>query len=1480
MMTSGGETQNASFPGQQIWERLEARTQGRTYGFGGRLYERLGLEDPWSSAPEAAPSGRWDDLEFLSSRPFYAMLRRLAQSRWWREYRAESAALRAASRLPGQGPKHFNPFGVAALSGGDFVFPEPIRVGAEEAPAEEGPPRISAWTGARVNARQAAWHVSSVKGTARVFRAADLAGRDLRAAELVSAAGRADEAQLRSAVAAWRARPAAAPRSTQSADARTTQSAAARPSQSAAARPSQSAAPGGTGPSLRSAVPYQERGVRARGLQRARDAALLTTLAPLEQAGPVGTAPLARSRSPFLSAIAAPAGAPLRPGPVGSRAVISRAVAADAASIGAVPTAAVPSAAVPSAAGAAALLGGAGATPVAPAAAPPGRAAPTVAGAQVSPTSDAPGASPTPASSGRRAAGLRAADRAPGDASLDLEGGLPRSARLAALVRGALPTVREALSPDAGRAAVAMRWEGPLAPELRRRRLQIVSPSLSWIVRGEPQQELAAEPVRATPSAWYSRAVSTERPGAPGRQASGPRSVAAGGPPAASAAARAVSAAGAPAASASAGARGAAGPVATPSAGATPAGASTAGSSALPAGPAARPAPILAARERLVAPAAAAARLLERELPLSARASVAGPLSALRAGDGRRWQGPLAPQQTLPTHQGVTAGPAEPTSPAPRPSSAPAPERSRGAAEAAAGAPQPSAGAAAPVSARVAERAAGLAAAHTAARAAVRTPGRAGAASPTRSVEREILERVVRVSVPAQAAPDRIERLVQGLAPRAVSTAGAGGDAARAAAPRRMVWVSPQEVLLIPEGVDTPAEASSRPVSGWAPRAANEHPARPVSRAAAAALGARGEPGVAPRPTSATVSSVLRGGAAASAAPSARGAVNRAGASEGARDPAAASSVRDPRARDTDPRTGARAAGQPLASERTVLPGEPQQGDAGREAVSPAERAAARERATAAGDVVQRAAERDSATSARGDAAPGSEAGRGAALPARDTDAPVPDRAAGARPSWLSRLAPSGAFLVPGAAPVGVAAEPARGFAPLGHTASQVWHSGPWQSPSASAPGSQSAARLQPAAGAPARGLPAGRSAGGPVAGGAVAGGPVADGPVAGAAARTAPAPASGARPVTAAATRAAAQRPVGPWRGPLVAGGEVLLAPTALPAGVPVSAASPLARQGATLNPSLAAPLAAAGVTAQGLPAAGFASVGAAPVRAAAGVPAGTAARPMASLAASLAAVRGDVSAQQVDARLPSWAKAVTEGAGRPAPGDLVTALTRASSPEEIVRVILDRAGAGPLAQASPSELPEPVAEVLRQVQGEVSRVARVASRASGSAGQTAQAVARPARPRASAGAHSRSEALRNTDSTVQVTRAAAGSKTRASARVISGWTGLARGVSAPAKAPARGVAPDRVMQLANKLKRLIHLAEGQRLAEARRQARLSAEGTGPEEGGSVNGEGSEGSESVDIEALSREVLAAVMQELELRRVRRQEDSDVGLWW
>lgn len=217
-----------------------------------------------------------------------------------------------------------------------------------------------------------------------------------------------------------------------------------------------------------------------------------------------------------------------------------------------------------------------------------------------------------------------------------------------------------------------------------------------------------------------------------------------------------------------------------------------------------------------------------------------------------------------------------------------------------------------------------------------------------------------------------------------------------------------------------------------------------------------------------------------------------------------------------------------------------------------------------------------------------------------------------------------------------------------------------------------------------------------------------------------------------------------------------------------------------------------------------------------------------------------------------PTWAaRADGEPIVRSA-GGLFGALARAASPEEVVRVIFERAEG----LRSTGPLPSPIMEVAEQIRQEVRREDDIAA---------AEFVA------------TRESTLPAPSATVLKGTSVAGVASTASRSSNS-----IRPIRSSAKVLNAGGGDQRIMKLVKKLESLIHLAEAEhRLADARSQVRMAedtasarAEGSAP-----IAGTGPDNSK-MDLEALSREVLEAVTRELESRRERRTEDGDESIWW
>lgn len=218
------------------------------------------------------------------------------------------------------------------------------------------------------------------------------------------------------------------------------------------------------------------------------------------------------------------------------------------------------------------------------------------------------------------------------------------------------------------------------------------------------------------------------------------------------------------------------------------------------------------------------------------------------------------------------------------------------------------------------------------------------------------------------------------------------------------------------------------------------------------------------------------------------------------------------------------------------------------------------------------------------------------------------------------------------------------------------------------------------------------------------------------------------------------------------------------------------------------------------------------------------------------------ELTPEAVEAKAPSWAERTTQPSRIRQAGDLVQSLAGARDPEEVLHVILERAKE---IGSVKSALPKPMLQVIEQIRTEAAKTESSGpARSSTRRGQTSSR------------------------------------RSRSSVRVVRGMTPL-RGASG-AKSTS-GVGPDRVMKLAQKLRGLIHLAESGRTSDAQRQAKL-AHADRPdsklEGGGDVSKSETAAKQSVDIEALAREVLEVVNREMELRQERRQEATDADIWW
>ena len=198
-----------------------------------------------------------------------------------------------------------------------------------------------------------------------------------------------------------------------------------------------------------------------------------------------------------------------------------------------------------------------------------------------------------------------------------------------------------------------------------------------------------------------------------------------------------------------------------------------------------------------------------------------------------------------------------------------------------------------------------------------------------------------------------------------------------------------------------------------------------------------------------------------------------------------------------------------------------------------------------------------------------------------------------------------------------------------------------------------------------------------------------------------------------------------------------------------------------------------------------------------------------------------------------------------------LLNALARASEPEEIVRVIVQKSHeAGALARQLPGE----AGRILTAIAGD---------------GDAQQILATP---------HGRDHRAERGESV----RSTLSRRDRGRSLLAPAQTTFRSG-GGPSQGGAdatQGVGMSKVMKLASKLRKLIHLAENARLAEARSQVRLAEDSAEArhEVGAGRGGSQSIGDENMHLEALREEVMRHVQQKLETNK-SRIEDGDDG-WW
>jgi hypothetical protein len=190
---------------------------------------------------------------------------------------------------------------------------------------------------------------------------------------------------------------------------------------------------------------------------------------------------------------------------------------------------------------------------------------------------------------------------------------------------------------------------------------------------------------------------------------------------------------------------------------------------------------------------------------------------------------------------------------------------------------------------------------------------------------------------------------------------------------------------------------------------------------------------------------------------------------------------------------------------------------------------------------------------------------------------------------------------------------------------------------------------------------------------------------------------------------------------------------------------------------------------------------------------------------------------------------------------------LARADSPEDIVKVILER---GDRLSTLSQELPGPAARL-------VDRMAQL-----GREELESLATKRTERDGPSAAMRSAGKATRRVLQPVK--------------------RGNIRNLSAKSSAKSsQGIGAGKVTKLASKLMDLIHLAESERrVADAQAQVRMAEDTVEARAEGTPSIEKEKGSGKVNIKALQRDVLEAVLRELEMTKLRREDPDGGNIWW
>jgi len=229
-----------------------------------------------------------------------------------------------------------------------------------------------------------------------------------------------------------------------------------------------------------------------------------------------------------------------------------------------------------------------------------------------------------------------------------------------------------------------------------------------------------------------------------------------------------------------------------------------------------------------------------------------------------------------------------------------------------------------------------------------------------------------------------------------------------------------------------------------------------------------------------------------------------------------------------------------------------------------------------------------------------------------------------------------------------------------------------------------------------------------------------------------------------------------------------------------------------------------------------------------------------------------------------PGWARRAVEGTPVAAApqirrrsrarvgGSLLTALARAANPEDVIQVILERSTSG-----ASAELPGPAAQLVR----------RIAQSAAVDSSEPLQPRYRQDHRGERGGRVQRRGTRSVRQNVLRPPRS----------NFISGPAAQSTAKS------GQGVGASNVMKLANKLMKLIHLAENERRADARSQVRMAEDTAQARAEGGLGAAQTKSAESetMNIQTLQQEVLESVLSAIELLQQRREGDPDGrNEWW